>query len=305
MRSFSCNGSSPCHGRGVTAARRSATGARGPARRVRSKAGRFRVPTREGGCRPQASRSGLGAKVGRLSTHMARLGTRSGKGRDGAPGELCRAELQHWAILPCGLSPYLLDSSRVVFSQRTGRGERVSDRCGRIGAWSPGAKAAVATSLVMEVLARDGEAWVREATLSMSPLIRPGDEVCLVRPDPGHINRGALIACQRAEGLVLHRVLARTDAGVVTKGDALASPDPPVGWGQVVAGVAALRRAGKPEADLKVFPWPQINHALGVVAAIACRIPVENGAGGARTFLTRLAWKFLRLPFYLARCLVP
>jgi len=181
----------------------------------------------------------------------------------------------------------------------------VSDQYGGIGAWSPGAKAAVATSLVMEVLARDGEAWVREATLSMSPLIRPGDEVRLVRPDPGRINRGALIACQRGEGLVLHRVLARTDAGVVIKGDALASPDPPVGWEQVVAGVAALRRAGKPEADLNVFPWPVINHALGVIAAIACRVPVENGGGGARSFLTRLAWKSLRLPFYLARLLVP
>ena len=179
------------------------------------------------------------------------------------------------------------------------------DPGGGVGAWSPGAKAAVATSLVMEVLARDGEAWVREATLSMSPLIRPGDEVRLIRPDPGRISRGALIACRRAEGLVLHRVLARTDAGVVTKGDALASPDPPVGWEEVVAGVAALRRAGKPEADLNVFPWPVVNHALGVIAAIACRVPVENGAGGARTFLTRLAWKSLRLPFYLARCLVP
>jgi len=181
----------------------------------------------------------------------------------------------------------------------------VSDPGGRVGAWSSGAKAAVATSLVMEVLARDGETWVREATLSMSPLIRPGDEVRLVRLDPGRINRGALVACHRGEGLVLHRVLARTDAGVVTKGDALASPDPPVGWGQVVAGVAALRRTGGAEANLRVFPWPLINYALGVVAAIACRVPVENGAGGAWSFLPRLAWKSLRLPFYLARLLVP
>jgi hypothetical protein len=157
----------------------------------------------------------------------------------------------------------------------------------------------------MEVLARDGETWVREATLSMSPLIRPGDEVRLVRLDPGRINRGALIACQREEGLVLHRVLARTDAGVVTKGDALATPDPPVAWEQLVAGAAGLRRAGKPEADLNAFPWPLINYALGVVAAIACRVPVENGAGRRWSFLPRLAWKSLRLPFYLARLLVP
>jgi hypothetical protein len=139
----------------------------------------------------------------------------------------------------------------------------------------------------------------------MSPLIRPGDEVRLVRPDPRLITRGTLIAYRRDGRLFLHRVLARTDAGVVTKGDALASPDALVGWEQVVGRVAAVRSAGKPEADLDAFPWPLVNPALGVIAAIARRVPVQDCAGGARTLLAWLAWKSLRLPFYLARCLVP
>lgn len=208
--------------------------------------------------------------------------------------------------MPCGLSPYLLDSSRVVLLPKNkDRGERVPDPGGGVRAWSPSTKAAVATSLVMEVLARDGEAWVREATLSMSPLIRPGDEVRLIRPDPRRITRGTLIAYRRDGRLFLHRVLAQNGGGVVAKGDGLASPDPPVGWEQVVARVAALRREGRPEVDLDAFPWPLINRVLGVIAAIACRLPVQDGTGGAQTFLTRLAWKSLRLPFYLARCLVP
>lgn len=181
----------------------------------------------------------------------------------------------------------------------------MSDPGGRVGGWSPGAKAAVATSLVREVLAREGEAWVREATLSMSPLIRPGDEVRLVPLDRRRVPPGSLIAYRRQDDLVLHRVLARNEAGVVAKGDALGSPDPPVGWEEVVARVATLRRVGKRPADLEAPPWPAVNQVLGVIAAIARRLPVQDGAGGARTLLARLAWKFLRLPFCLARCLVP
>jgi hypothetical protein len=52
---------SPWFASGKPAARRSAQGAT-----TRSKAGRFST-------RPQASRSGLGAKVGRLTTHMTRV----------------------------------------------------------------------------------------------------------------------------------------------------------------------------------------------------------------------------------------
>ena len=167
------------------------------------------------------------------------------------------------------------------------------------------ARTGAATSLLLDLLSRDGAVWVREASLSMSPLIRPGDEVCLVCLDKRRVARGSLIAYRREEGLVLHRVLARNGAGVVAKGDALASADPPVGWEEVVGRVTALRRAGKPKINLDAFPWPQVNHALGVVASIACRLAVEDGAGERSSLLPRLAWKLLRAPFFLARCLVP
>jgi hypothetical protein len=161
------------------------------------------------------------------------------------------------------------------------------------------------TALLLEVLARHGAVWVREASRSMSPLIREGDEVRLVPPERRRIRQGALIACRREEGLVLHRVLASNEAGVITKGDALASPDPPVGWADVVARVAALRRAGMPSADLDRFPWPPVNRLLGALAAIAGRLRVEEDIGGMPSAVPRLAWKALRVPFHLARCLVP
>ncbi len=173
------------------------------------------------------------------------------------------------------------------------------------GVWRAGSKADVATPFVVELLARHGAVWVREASRSMSPLIRPGDEVRLVPLEPRRITRGALIACRQEGGLLLHRVLASNEAGVITKGDALASPDPLVGWDDVVARVAALRRGGMPSANLDTFPWPLVNRLLGALSAIASRLPVANAVGESRAFLPHLAWKSLRVPFHLARCLVP
>jgi hypothetical protein len=137
-----------------------------------------------------------------------------------------------------------------------------------------------ATALLADLIARDGAAWARQASLSMAPLIQPGDAVRLVPLDRGQIARGTLIAYRREEMLVVHRLLAWGEAGVVTEGDALNSPDPLVAWEQVVAQVAALRRTGKLPVDLGIFPWPLINHALGVVAAIATCLPVEQGSAG-------------------------
>ncbi len=137
-----------------------------------------------------------------------------------------------------------------------------------------------ATALLADLIARDGAAWARQASLSMAPLIQPGDAVRLVPLDRGQIARGTLIAYRREEMFVVHRLLAWGEAGVVTKGDALSSPDPLVTWEQVVTQVAALRRTGKLPVDLGIFPWPLINHALGVVAAIATCLPVEQGSAG-------------------------
>jgi len=81
---------------------------------------------------------------------------------------------------------------------------------------------------------------------SMVPFIRAHDVVCL-RPGPGGDLLGGVIAFLRpGERLVVHRVIARTGAGVVTRGDASPETDEPVGWGDVLGHVTGVERRGQP-----------------------------------------------------------
>lgn len=165
----------------------------------------------------------------------------------------------------------------------------------------PVARADLAVPLALGVLARGESLWVREASPSMVPLIRPGDELLLAPLDSRAIPRGALIACARGGHLVIHRVVAASGSGVVTKGDALASPDPLVPWERVVARVVALRGPDGRVVDLKAFPWPLVNCLLGWVAAIGGRLSPETGGRARLPLARRVLWKAFRLPFYLAR----
>lgn len=160
------------------------------------------------------------------------------------------------------------------------------------------ARADLAVPLALDVLARGESLWVREASPSMVPLIRPGDELLLAPLDSRAIPRGALIACARGGHLVIHRVVAASGSGVVTKGDALASPDPLVPWERVVARVVALRGLAGRLVNLEAFPWPLLDRWLGAVASLASGLRLgERPSSPWR----RLAWKALRVPFYLAR----
>ena len=154
----------------------------------------------------------------------------------------------------------------------------------------------------LDVLRREGALWVREASPSMLPLIRPGDELWLVPVSPRGIVRGMLVAYERDAQLVVHRVLASDGTGLVAKGDALVLPDPVVPWDRVVARVVALRRPGGRVVDFEAFPWPLLNRLLGGIASVVCRLSLR--APRDAPLLPRLGWKALRLPFYLARLLI-
>lgn len=166
----------------------------------------------------------------------------------------------------------------------------------------PEAPVTFAVPLALEVLARDGGVWGRGTGLSMLPLIRPDDEVRLVLVDPARVVPGMLIAYRREERLVIHRVLACGDAGIVAKGDASAWPDPSVRRDAVLARVVALRSARGRSVDFTAFPWPLLDRLLGAIATLAAR-PLSDAR--PPSLARRLAWKALRVPFYLARLLIP
>lgn len=62
---------------------------------------------------------------------------------------------------------------------------------------------------------------------SMEPAIKTGSISWVnLRADAGHLEQGDILAFERNDGeLVLHRILRRTEAGMVTKGDANQVPD--------------------------------------------------------------------------------
>ena len=161
----------------------------------------------------------------------------------------------------------------------------------------PAVRGDAAVPFALDVLARGESLWVREASPSMLPLIRPGDELKLAPLESRRIGGGALIGYERGAQLVIHRVLAASGSGVVVKGDALASADPLVPWDRVVARVVALRAPNGRIVNLDAFPWPVLNRLLGWIASVASRLAGEAG----RPLPRRLVWKAFRLPFYLAR----
>ena len=165
----------------------------------------------------------------------------------------------------------------------------------------PAARGAAAVPLTLDVLAHGESVWVGEASPSMLPLIRPGDELLLAPLGSRTIGVGAVIAYRRESQLVIHRVMVASVSGVVMKGDALASPDPLVPWDRVVARVVALRGPDGRLVNLDAFPWPLIDRLLGRMSWIAARLSLESSGEAPPPFVRRLAWKALRLPFYLAR----
>lgn len=107
-----------------------------------------------------------------------------------------------------------------------------------------------------------GRVSLRTAGRSMWPLVRPGALVEVVAIDPAQLRPGDLVAIERDEGLLLHRLVRRTSRGeLVLRGDANAREDPPVQVERVlgyvpnlvlgsfeVPGSASLARAVRPLA---------------------------------------------------------
>lgn len=154
------------------------------------------------------------------------------------------------------------------------------------------ASADVAAPFVLDVLARDGSAWVRESSDSMAPLVRAGDRLRLAPIDRARLHPGDLVAFRRDAVLIVHRVLECHAAGVVTKGDALSRRDEAVGWESLVGRVVTLENARGAHTDLTAFPWRRLGRLLAW-----CSRRAE--AMSSTTSWGRVGWVLTRLPAHV------
>ena len=83
---------------------------------------------------------------------------------------------------------------------------------------------------------------------SMLPAIRPGDIVTVRSGLPARAAIGEVVLFLRESRFFVHRVVGRRGSALVTRGDALATPDPPVEPGEFLGFVVATERGRRPPA---------------------------------------------------------
>jgi hypothetical protein len=99
--------------------------------------------------------------------------------------------------------------------------------------------------LALDLLSKFGRLRLKVTGTSMLPGLLPGDVVELSGGGEAPAV-GDLVLFRRGSGLVLHRVLASHDAGLLTQGDGLRRPDPPLAAAEVLGKVVGLTRRNRP-----------------------------------------------------------
>lgn len=95
--------------------------------------------------------------------------------------------------------------------------------------------------LIREALDAGGEIWVTGSGQSMQPTIQHADFV-LLSPVPRGARPGDVVLVPLGPGLMLHRVVHVSAAGVTTRGDARQKNDAPTANCDVLARAVAVRR---------------------------------------------------------------
>jgi len=130
-----------------------------------------------------------------------------------------------------------------------------------------------------ELYTKTGRQWARVTSGSMWPLIRPGDSVLIQPVHAEQVRFGDVVAFERAEQTVVHRVLGtRRDRGSVVfieKGD-LNTFVGEVGGEQVLGRVTCIRRGGH-DLDIVAGTGRAVQVVLALVGAlVACTAPATS-----------------------------
>src|SRR5436190_1147704 len=96
--------------------------------------------------------------------------------------------------------------------------------------------------LLVDLIGRFGEARLRVTGVSMLPSILPGDVLTIRRRSMDDVCRGEVAVFARGDRLFVHRVIHRHDTHLITQGDSVPSPDPPVSRDEFLGTVVLLVR---------------------------------------------------------------
>jgi len=107
---------------------------------------------------------------------------------------------------------------------------------------------ALKCELASEVLRSSGTLRLRVTGWSMLPSVMPGDTLVIERISSDAISEGDIVLFGRDRRLFVHRVVTRSQpqsAEIVTRGDAMPAPDPPVSESDLLGRVSFILRDGK------------------------------------------------------------
>jgi len=138
-----------------------------------------------------------------------------------------------------------------------------------------------ATALAAEALVSFGQLRLRVTGTSMLPALRPGDELQFHSRRTESTSLGDIVLFRRANAFVIHRVVALSNTELVTQGDALAVPDPPVNKADVLGTLVSVTRR-----DRRMSWNPSTHASVGVTRWLFRRFDVA----------TRLFLRWHRLP---------
>ena len=152
-------------------------------------------------------------------------------------------------------------------------------------------------ALVAEAVLRFGRARIRVTGGSMLPSLWPGDDITIERTDPAQARIGEVVAYLSGDRLFVHRVAGHVAGHLVTLGDALRSPDPPVAYGNVIGRVVLVERAGRSVVPGEPRLPARLVSALVSRASLAARLLLRGRAlvcalmpsAGARSAGDRMA----------------
>lgn len=112
---------------------------------------------------------------------------------------------------------------------------------------------ALKCEMAAQVLRSSGRLRLGVTGWSMLPTIWPGDTLAITRTDPTAISVGDIVLCARARRFSVHRVVEKNESTILTRGDAMLQPDPPVASSDVLGKVSYVLRDGERIEPRKTF----------------------------------------------------